>query len=380
MIIHHRHWLLLILLMAASTGTLLFAQEAGEVVVKRGTIENDLYVAGRSVDVAAQVQGDVVAAGKHISIDDLVSGDVLAAGETITIRAEVQDDVRAAGRTVTIAGPVAGHVVAAGETVVIAPAASIGEWAWLAGREVNVAGRVGKALKVAGQSVIVSAEVAGDVEIMAEEILIAASARINGNLVYRSDNELQIAEGAEIAGDIIAKPVLHRETQGRGAGLIFLVIYAVAAIVFFLLFPAFSMAGAEGLRRAPFSALGSGVAFLFATPFVILLLLVTLIGVLVALPLLAYYLVSLLGGFLTGVIYVGDTGLRLMGKAGPATKGRHVLSIVVALIALLLIQIIPVLGALAMFILFLFGLGALQLQVWRSYSQNQCVSGYKEGC
>jgi cytoskeletal protein CcmA (bactofilin family) len=370
MVIHHKHWLLLALLITALGGTLLFAQEAGEVVIKRGTIEDDLYVAGRSVDVHAQVQGDVVAAGKRVSIDQLVTGDVIVAGESVTISAQVQDDVRAAGRTVTIAGSVAGHAVVAGETVTIAPAATIGGWAWLAGREVNVAGQVGRELKVAAQTVIIAGEVAGDVEIMAEDIRILASARIDGNLIYRSENEPHIADGAEIAGDTIAKPVPYKEPEGRGAGFIIIVALAVAAIVYVLVFPAFSLAAVAGLRRSPLSVLGIGVAVLFATPFVILLLFVTLIGVLVALPLLAWYLVSLLGGFLTGVIFVGDAGLRLMGKDESAARGMRVLSIVVALFALVLIQIIPVLGELAVFVLFLLGLGAFQLQVWHNYSQN----------
>ena len=371
MVIHHpAHWLLATLLIVAMTGTLLFAQDSGDVVIKRGTIEEDIYVAGRSVEIQAQVQGDVVAAGNHVSIDQLVTGDVMAAGETVMLRAQVQDDVRAAGRSVTIAGSVAGHVVAAGETVTIAPSATVGGWAWLAGREVNVYGQIGKELKVAGQTVFVSGEVAGDVELMAEDIRILAGARINGDLIYRSDNEPKIAEDAYIAGDIIAKPVLYREPEGRGEGFIFFAMLAVAAIVYFLLFPAFSVAGAQGLRRAPFSALGTGVAVLFVTPFVILLLFVTLIGVLVALPLLAWYLVSLLGGFLTGVISIGDAGLRLMGKADTGTRGMRVLSIVVALATLLVIQIIPVAGALALFVLFVLGLGALQLQIWQAYSQN----------
>jgi len=375
MAIHHGYWLLPALLITAMTATTLFAQDAGEVVIKRGVIDDDIYVAGRSVDVMAQVQGDVVAAGKRVTIDERVSGDVLAAGETVTINAQVLDDVRVAGRFVTIAGKVAGHVVAAGESVVIAPAASIGGWAWLAGQEVNVAGRVGRELKVAGQIVIVSGEVAGDVEIMAEEIRILAGASINGNLVYRSNNEPQIATGAEIGGDIISKPVLHREREGRGGGLILVAALAVAAIVYFLLFPVFSVAAAEGPWRSPFSALGAGAAFLFATPFVVMLLLVTVVGMLVALPLFAWYLVSLLGGFLTGVIFVGDTGLRLMGRAGTAGKGMRVLSIVIALAVLVLIQMIPVLGGLAVFVLFLLGLGALQLRLWRVYSLDTSSPG-----
>jgi cytoskeletal protein CcmA (bactofilin family) len=368
--IQRRVWLLT-LLMAVSATTLLYAQDAGDVVVKRGSIADDLYVAGRSVDVAAQVRGDVVAAGRLVSISDSVSGDVLVAGESITIHAQVLDDVRAAGRSVTVSGSVAGHVVAAGETVVIAPAASTAGWAWLAGREVNVAGRVGKSLKVAAQTVIISGEVAGDVELLAEEILIPASARIHGNLVYHSDMVPQIAEGAEIAGDIIAKPLPYREPQGRGAGLVIIAAQAVAGIAFFLLFPAFSITVVDSLRQNPLSALGIGFAFLFATPFIILLLLITVVGVLVALPLLAWYLVSLLGGFLGAVIFVGDSGLRILGKAGSAGKGIRVLSIVFALIALLLLQMIPAFGGLALFALFLLGLGALQLQVWRAYSKNR---------
>jgi cytoskeletal protein CcmA (bactofilin family) len=370
MTIHRTRGLLAALLMAASAGTLLFAQETGEVVVKRGIIEGDLYLAGRSVDVQAEVQGDVAAAGRRVSIDQRVTGDVLAAGEAVTIHAQVLDDVRAAGRSVIIAGPVAGHVVAAGETVDIAHAARIGEWAWLAGREVTVAGRVGGELKAAGQVVIISGEVGGDVELMAEEIRILGGARLDGDLVYRSDNEPQIAEDAVISGDIIARPLPHREPEGRGGGVVMLAALAVAAILYFLLFPVFSVAGAEALGQAPLTALGLGVAFLFATPFVILMLIATLIGVLVALPLLAWYLVSLLGGMLTGVIFVGNTGLRLLpGKAGTKTRGLRVVSIVVALIAIILIQFIPVGGALAVLVLFLLGLGALQLQVWRRYSQ-----------
>jgi cytoskeletal protein CcmA (bactofilin family) len=369
MVMQHKHWILLALLITMSAVTPLFAQDAGEVVVKRGVIDDDIYVAGRSVDVAARVQGDVTAAGQRVNIDQQVAGDVIVAGENVTVRAQVQDDVRAAGRTVTIAGSVADHVVAAGETIDITSAATIGGWAWLAGREVNVAGKVGRELKVAGQIVIISGEIVGDVTLMAEEIRILASARIKGDLIYRSENEPDISEGAEIAGDVIAKPVLYKQPRGRGAGFVFLAALAVAGMVYFLLFPAFSVAGAAGLRQSPFSALGIGVAFLFATPFVILLLFITLIGVLVALPLFAWYLVSLLGGFLTGVFYLGDAGLRLMGKVD-ASRGMRVLSIVAALIVLVLIQIIPVLGALAMLVLFILGLGALQLQVWRRYEQG----------
>ena len=367
MLVQQNHALLMPLLLAALIATPLAAQEVGEVVVKRGQIADDLYVAGRSVDVSAQVQGDVVAAGRRVNIDQLISGDVIAAGESVTVRAEVLDDVRAAGRSVTIAGSVADHVVAAGETVDLTGAASIGGFAWFAGREVNVAGRIGAELRVAAQSVIISGEIGDDVQLMAEEIRVLDGARIRGNLTYRSNNEPVIADGAEIIGDVIARPMPYQEPEGERAVIIFTVLLAVAGIVYVLVFPTFSVAGALDLRASPLSALGVGIAFLLATPFIILLLFVTVIGLLVALPLLAWYLVSLLGGFLTAVISVGDVGLRLVGKAG-AGRGLRVLSVLLALIALLLIQLIPALGGPVMLALLILGLGAFQLQAWRRYS------------
>ncbi|MEZ5542157.1 MAG: hypothetical protein R3F42_08940 [Pseudomonadota bacterium] len=362
-------WKVVVLLCMVTAGPLLLAQEAGEVVIKRGTIEDDLYVAGRRVEVMAAAQGDVVAAGQFVSIDQAVGGDILAAGETVAIRAQVGDDIRAAGRAVTLSGSVAGHVVAAGETIDIAPAATIGGWAWLAGREVNMAGNVSGELKVAGQSVIVSGKVGKDVEIMAEDIRILDGAVIEGDLVYRSNSKPVIADGARIAGDTISKPLPYKEPEGKGAGVVILFTVLVAAIAYNLMFPVFSLGGIDVLRRTPLKAVGVGVAVLFAAPFIILLLFITVIGALVALPLLAGYLISLLLGFLSGVIFLGDAGLRLAGRADAAGKGLRAVSFAIALAVILLLQLVPVLGAMAMFALFVCGLGAFHLQLWRAYSQ-----------
>lgn len=364
------HWLLLVLLLGASAG-LQSAQIVGEVVFKRGSIDEDLYAAGRHVNLLARVQGDVVAAGQVVSIDNTITGDIMAAGETVTIRAEVQDDVRAAGRSVSLSGQVTGHVVIIGETVEIAPAATIGGWVWLAGREVSMAGKVGREFKAVGQSVIIAGEVNGDVDIMAEEIRILDSARINGDLVYRSGNEPDIVAGAQIAGDTIARPALYKEPEGKVSGLVWFVALLVAAVAYYLLFPNLCLAGVDTLQQSPIIVLGVGIAVLFVIPFAILLLFASLVGVLVALAFLAGYLVSLLAGFLTGVIFAGDAGLRLLGGADAVGKGRRILSIMIALAVILMFRHVPVVGEFVMLVLFVLGFGALHLQLWRSYTNNR---------
>jgi hypothetical protein len=218
--------------------------------------------------------------------------------------------------------------------------------------------------------VILSGEVNGDVDIMAEEIHVLESARIDGDLVYRSGKEPDIAEGARIAGDTIASPAWYREPEGRGSGFVLYVALLVAAVVYFMLFPAFSVASADTLRQSPLRVLVVGITVLFTMPFVVVLLFASLVGVLVALPLLAGYLVSLLAGLLSGVIFAGDMGLRLSGAADATGRGKRILSIAIALAAILLFRLVPLVGGWVMLLLFVLGFGAFHLHIWRIYTNR----------
>ena len=50
-------------MLALVWGTALQAQTLGETVLIRAPVEQDLYIAGRHIEVMAEVQGDLVAAG-----------------------------------------------------------------------------------------------------------------------------------------------------------------------------------------------------------------------------------------------------------------------------------------------------------------------------
>ena len=141
----------------------------------------------------------------------------------------------------------------------------------------------------------------------------------------------------------------------------------VAGLVYFLVFPGFSVAAARTIGSDPWRSLALGLALLVTVPFVIILLLFTVVGHLVALVLLAAYLVFLLAGFLSGVFYVADRGLHMIGKREAISRGLRSASIIVAIIVLGILQLIPLLGGLISFLLLLFGLGALNLKSWRVY-------------
>ena len=347
------------------------AQTFGESVTQRGHVQEDLYLAGSSVTVDAQAEGDVSVAGGRVTIENNINNDVMAVGGTVELRAKVKDDARLAGGEVTVAGDIGDELLAVGGTVVVTPEARIGGRAWLAGGTLEIDGRVAKSLKAAGNKIVIGGEIMGDADVVGEHIEIAPGAIIHGHLNYRSPNQAKIDPGARIVGAVIMTPLEAPPAAARGAhvgGFVFkLLALFVTATVLVLLFPTFSTRAARGVRKAPWVALGLGLAVLASGPLVIVVLMLTLIGIWLALIVLALYLVLLLLGYLTAVLFLADAGLARLRRAEEPSPGWRLTAIAVTLLVLGLLRLIPLLGGLIGFLLLLFGLGALTRALWRHY-------------
>jgi hypothetical protein len=103
-----------------------------------------------------------------------------------------------------------------------------------------------------------------------------------------------------------------------------------------------------------------------ATPVVVSVLLMTVIGWLPAVIIGTLYLLLLLAGFLSGVFYVGRLGAARLGRDG-VSRAWQIGSFVIALVVLMLLGLIPLLGQLLLFVLALLGTGALALGLYRIY-------------
>ena len=363
---------IVLLFILGITLTTSLAQDAGETIIKREPIEHDYYAAGETVHLAGPVNGDVVIAGQRLTLDGPIAEDVIAAGEFVTINANVGDDVRVAGRVVQLNAAVVDHMVAAGETVTLGPQARVGSFAWLAGRKVEVLGQVGQALKIGGEEVILAGKIMGDVTIMAEQVRVLDAAVIQGSLRVQSPNPPEIAAGARILGDVTQIPMPEVEPPPvlklvLLVGVLYLVGLVLTGLVYYLMFPRFSVASARQIEQAPLPSLGLGFAVLILGPLVIVMLLASGVGILLGLVLAAAYFVMLVIGGLTGVIYVADMALRRLFNKATAGKGVMVLSLIGAFIVLGLVQLIPFLGSLAVFLLTILGIGALKYQFWQQY-------------
>ena len=284
----------------------------------------------------------------------------------MSVRADIGDDVRLAGGDITLSGAVGDDAIAAGGNVTLTPDGRVSGRAWFSGGRIDVAGAVGRELKAAGGRIVLSGRVNGDVELTGRAISILDSAIIDGDLVYRSPREAEIASGAQIRGTISYEPVERPVGAVVGVGIVVLLSLIVTGSALFLLFPRFTGTAMTTVRAEPWKCLGLGLAVFVATPVVISVLFLTVTGWLPAIVIGALYLILLLAGFLTGTFYVGDVGWRRLGRSEVSRTGR-LWSFVVALIVITLLGLVPLLGALLLFVLMLLGVGVLNLGLYRAY-------------
>lgn len=352
------------------SSTYLFAQQAGKHVSVSGQIDDDLYLAGGQVDLYATVAGDVVVAGGQLNLEGDVHADVIAAGGDVVLRGTVLDDARIAGGNVRVLANIGDDLVAAGGRLQLGAKTKIGGSAWLSAGDVSIDGMISEELRANAGRIMLTGTVGGDAEIWAEQVEISSTAVILGDLNYTSPNPALIAEGARIEGEISYTPVdvpIAPLVAGIFlAGILILLSLVITGVVFYLVFPGVAVRCGSTIRGKPWASLGYGLAVFAGGPVVIILLFSTGLGALLALLLLAAYLVILLPGYFVGAYFVADTALRKLNK-DDAGKLTRVVALALSITALSFINIIPVFGSLVNWFVLLAGIGALKREMISAY-------------
>lgn len=328
------------------------------------------YIAGARVQVDAPVRGDLLAAGGEVRVESRVAGDIMVAGGSVSLRAPVGGDVRAAGGEVIIGGDVGGELAVAGGAVTVPAPTAIGNRAWLSGGHVELEGSVRGPLKVAAGSVRLAGTVAGDVDVTAQSIEVAAGARIDGRLRYRSGEPARIDPGARIVGGVerLALPAPEAGPWVQ-TGLSVLKVLSflgvvLLGVVVLLLLPQPSLNAARTTHREPLKSLLFGFALLVSVPIAALLLMVSIIGLPLAFALLALYVLALMLAWITAALALGDLGMRVA-RRPPPPRWVLLLAFAAGLVLLWLLGYVPIVGGIVRFIALLLGLGAWAVYLYR---------------
>lgn len=399
------------------------AKERPNIIVKTGNFTEDVVVAGKDVTVQANVDGGVIAMGSEVEIRSTVSGDIVAMGGRLNVGDAVDGDAFLVGGAITASGQIGGELTATGGNVesnvevtgnalimggnievenrvagdlkmiggnVETKAAVTGNlWmaggrvefddvanvqgnAWIVGGRVEVEGRVEGNLRAAGRKIEISGEVLGDVHIDGIEVEITRTAVFHGNLFYRSPDPARIHPDAKIRGDVsFEQSAAPKEAAGAifaavGSGLVItLLAFIVLGAIQMLVLPEFSLAAARVGLTEPWKALGIGISFLIVTPFVIVLLVPTLVGLPLAVVLAAIYVVLLALGLIISALIVGRKGLAFLGKNWDGSVWRRIGLIALGLVAMTVVAAIPFLGIVILIAALSIGAGSLIIQIAR---------------
>lgn len=332
----------------------------------------NVYMTGTEVRPTGPIHGDLVAAAGRISAEHPIDGDAVLAAGSIDVRGKVGEDLRVAGGFVTLTGKVLGEALIVGGSIAFGPDAVVGGRAWLAGGDIAVAGRFHNDVRVYASHILVLGHITGNAHFFGATVELLSDARIDGNVTYVSNTPIKIHPGALVTGKISREagrlPALRMPGWPPFRPLLMFGLLAAGALML-ALFPRFTASAVQTVRASPLGSLGLGTAILFSLPPVILLLIITIIGIPIALMLAGIYAVALLAGFLVAAFFVGERLLLLARKrAGAAAYWTRVGMLAIALVILWLVRHIPYAGALLILVALMIGLGAMVLQTFSHYA------------
>ncbi|CAH1091708.1 polymer-forming cytoskeletal protein [Candidatus Nitrotoga sp. 1052] len=341
----------------------------------REPVERDLgpdhFIAGGTVSVSKSVAGDLAAAGGNVDVAAEVGGDALVAGGNVRLGASIKQGLYAAGGRVSVNGPVQRNARIAGGTVEIGPQARIAGNVIVGGGEVRITGAIDGYLQASGGHVVIDGPVGGDVEVASGSIELGPNARINGRLRYASRDELRRDPAAEVKGGIerfsprAAWPVPSdvQERAGRGAGWVWTVgLMVIAAILVAALPGVYTGIGSIVRGRWPLSLLVGFIA-LVCIPVAALIAMFTVIGVPLALVMIALYLALLLVGYVSAGVSAGEAAVQRWQAARASQTSWRIAAAVLGMLAVSLLGRLPWIGGLVVFAAMLLGIGALLMQL-----------------
>ncbi|MPZ15828.1 MAG: hypothetical protein GEU73_15635 [Chloroflexi bacterium] len=355
-----------IFLLSLSSAAAADIRSGQAVTVSAGeTIRDDVYAAGNTVTIDGTIDGDLFAAGNQVLVNGRVTGSLFAAGANVVLSGPVDGSVRASGGSVTISDAVTGDLVAAGGMISVDRSGRIGRDILVTGGSITLSGPTTRNVKAGAGQMLVDAPVGGNIDAQINELTLGPGARVSGEVRYQSATDLRQEPGALVTGDIVRQAPPEARDPGptsRLMGALFqiLAITVVGAAALLLTVRGAIAAGAAVTQR-PLLSLGWGFGLLVGIPVAAILLLVTIIGIPLAIIALVSYGIML---YVTQAIVALGIGRLLLGQLRSIEGvGWSLLALVVGALILVALRSIPFLDVITTLLVFIFGLGAM----WIAY-------------
>lgn len=349
------------------TGNTVFAQDSKSQKITNvkndEVISHDFFASGDTVIISGKVFGDAYVFAQKIVVDGEVNGDLIAAGGEILIPGKVAHDARLAASKISISGAVDGSVTAGTGEFIFGRDGRIGNSLVIGTKDVSLQGYVGRDLRIWANKVTVNNNVSGSIIAAVTDLTLDPGARIGGDVTYWASNNLVVNMGSEVRGQTIKHEIktdiAAQSIEKSLAGLRFtlkvfgFLLSLFLGLLFIKLMPTFSSQISEYIVKKTFRSFWVGILTLVATPLLILVLLLTIIGI----PFAFILLFLLVLVFCVSKIFVALAVGNLL-EARLKLNNSLLVKFVGGLITMTLLSMIPIIGGIFNFIALFAGAGA----------------------
>jgi cytoskeletal protein CcmA (bactofilin family) len=315
-------------------------------LAKDQTVDGDLFVFANSIRIEGKAMGEVFLMGSSVAVTGEVIGDAFVIGDSVNLSGHFASDTRVLGNTLDLTGTFDGEISAAGRHVDIAATAMGGVSA--AGESISVLGTFADSVTLHGRkvSLLPGARFDKDVTVSAEEYSAADDVVVGGKLNTIIGKELAEKERKEGIGEVWVVLVFWLLTL---CGII------VVGLVLQWAFPDFVARATTLVAGEPLHNLGWGILLLVLAPIVLFVLVVTLVGIPLALMVLVSLFVALYLGKLFVAAALGGVLISRFFKEQAPFWTR----LVVGAVIVYLVLAVPFVGFLLAVIVYCLGVGAL---------------------
>lgn len=328
----------------------------------------DRIVGGGSVRQTEPVDGDLIALAGEFELAAPVDGKALLAGGNVRVSNRVDGDLFAAGGNVVIAAAIGGHARVAGGNVELASTGSVESDLSVAGGDVDIRGPVGGSVQVGAGNVLIDSAIGGDVRAAAGDLKLGPNARIAGRIIHHGANVTRDPAAVVVGGvqERVRQPARERINVHRsGSGWWWTFGFVVLAALLAAAFPRQVRRVGSALRARPGVALFAGFVALICVPFAALILMITIIGLPIALVVMLLYGLLLMVGYAAAGVMLGDAALQRFRAEDAERIWHRIGAAVVAMLAVALIAKVPVVGGFVVLVAIVFGMGAIVMSVLR---------------
>ncbi len=261
----------------------------------KGKLEENQFIISDTITIEGESKEDLFLLGNQIFLKGKFN-DVFLLGKEIYLEGEAKDLI---GGALKISLP---------ENSLIN-----GNFYFVAD-QIEIKGKIKKKTKLIGNEIKINGEIENDVKVIGPKISIGSKTKIKGDLIYVSENELDLDKNAKIKGKIIRKFPERIKPSFKNKLIINLIalisLLLLGAIIFFFT-PKISLSIASTIIEKPWLSLGIGFLTLILLPFLSLLLILTIFGIPLGIILLLGYILLI---YLSKVYFILAFGKKLFPK------------------------------------------------------------------